>query len=88
VFVNSMSDIAHARVGTEDVARIWAVMALTSRHQYQVLLSARSAGEDAAEPAFAALVAQEATNIIEERRRIWEGGVWIWPATAWPAIPA
>jgi len=37
VFVNSMSDIAHARVGTEDVARIWAVMALTSRHQYQVL---------------------------------------------------
>ena len=66
VFVNSMSDIAHARVGTEDVARIWAVMALTSRHQYQVLTKRpKRLAKMLLNPAFAALVAQEATNIIE-----------------------
>lgn len=37
VFVNSMSDIAHARVSSAAQARIWAVMALTPRHQYQIL---------------------------------------------------
>lgn len=37
VFVNSMSDIAHARVPGEAIARIWAVMALTRRHTFQVL---------------------------------------------------
>ena len=37
VFVNSMSDIAHARVDRLAQARIWAVMALTARHQFQVL---------------------------------------------------
>ncbi|WP_067856837.1 DUF5131 family protein [Nocardia shimofusensis] len=37
VFVNSMSDIAHARVSPAAQARIWAVMALTPRHQFQVL---------------------------------------------------
>src|SRR5690606_39627657 len=31
VFVNSMSDIAHARVSSAAQARIWAVMALTPR---------------------------------------------------------
>ena len=66
VFVNSMSDIGHARVGTEDVARIWAVMALTSRHQYQVLTKRpKRLAKMLLNPAFAALVAQEATNIIE-----------------------
>lgn len=37
VFVNSMSDIGHARVPAEFVARIWAVMALTPQHTYQLL---------------------------------------------------
>ncbi|MET9030484.1 phage Gp37/Gp68 family protein [Nocardia sp. NPDC004168] len=37
VFVNSMSDIAHARVPRWAQALIWAVMALTPRHQYQIL---------------------------------------------------
>ena len=37
VFVNSMSDIGHARVPREAIARIWAVMALTCRHTFQVL---------------------------------------------------
>jgi protein gp37 len=37
VFVNSMSDIGHARVPTAFVARIFATMALGPQHQFQVL---------------------------------------------------
>ena len=32
-----MSDVGHARVGADFVAKIWAVMALTGQHTYQVL---------------------------------------------------
>jgi protein gp37 len=37
VFVNSMSDVGHARIPVSFLARIWAVMALTPQHSYQVL---------------------------------------------------
>ncbi|MFC4950788.1 DUF5131 family protein [Pseudonocardia sp. GCM10023141] len=37
VFVNSMSDLFHARVSREFVARVFAVMAATPQHTYQVL---------------------------------------------------
>jgi protein gp37 len=37
VFVNSMSDLGHARIPREFTARVWAVMAATPQHQYQVL---------------------------------------------------
>ncbi|WP_328344881.1 DUF5131 family protein [Micromonospora sp. NBC_00421] len=37
VFVNSMSDLFHARVPREFVARVFAVMAATPQHTYQVL---------------------------------------------------
>ncbi|MDQ1051981.1 DUF5131 family protein [Streptomyces sp. V4I2] len=37
VFVNSMSDIGHARVPTEFVVRTFATMALAPQHQFQVL---------------------------------------------------
>jgi protein gp37 len=37
VFVNSMSDLFHARVPTDFVQRVFAVMAATPRHTYQVL---------------------------------------------------
>ncbi|HZR53732.1 MAG TPA: phage Gp37/Gp68 family protein [Streptosporangiaceae bacterium] len=37
VFVNSMSDLFHARVEARFVARVWAVMARTPQHTYQVL---------------------------------------------------
>jgi protein gp37 len=37
VFVNSMSDIAHARIPRWAQAQIWAAMALTPRHQFQIL---------------------------------------------------
>lgn len=37
VFVNSMSDLFHPRVPEEFIARIWAIMALTPQHTYQLL---------------------------------------------------
>jgi protein gp37 len=37
VFVNSMSDLFHARVSREFVSRVFAVMAVTPQHTYQVL---------------------------------------------------
>jgi protein gp37 len=37
VFVNSMSDLFHKDVPDEFIARVWAVMAATPQHTYQVL---------------------------------------------------
>lgn len=37
VFVNSMSDVAHARVSDETIARVFAVMGAAGQHTFQVL---------------------------------------------------
>jgi protein gp37 len=37
VFVDSMSDLFHARVDADFIARVWQVMARTPQHTYQVL---------------------------------------------------
>jgi protein gp37 len=37
VFVDSMADVLHAKVPVDFVAQVWAVMALTPQHTYQVL---------------------------------------------------
>ncbi len=37
IFVNSMSDLFHARVPFEFVERVWATMAATPQHTYQIL---------------------------------------------------
>src|SRR5215203_5568553 len=37
VFVNSMSDLFHAKVTTDFIGRVFAVMEATPRHTYQVL---------------------------------------------------
>lgn len=37
VFVNSMSDLFHARVPASFIAQVWAVMAETPQHVYQIL---------------------------------------------------
>ncbi|GAA0574962.1 phage Gp37/Gp68 family protein [Streptomyces mordarskii] len=37
IFVNSVSDIFHQGVPEEFIAKIWAIMALTPRHTYQIL---------------------------------------------------
>lgn len=52
VFVNSMSDLFHARVPREFLARVWAVMAATPQHQYLILTKrpermARIVGDEA-----------------------------------------
>lgn len=37
VFVNSMSDLAHARVSDEAIARVFAVMSVAGQHEFQLL---------------------------------------------------
>jgi protein gp37 len=37
VFVNSMSDLGHARIPADFLAQVWAVMAVTPQHTYQIL---------------------------------------------------
>lgn len=65
VFVNSMSDIAHAHVNRQAQARIWAVMALTARHKFQVLTKRpKRLAEILKDPAFIREVSREATDII------------------------
>lgn len=65
VFVNSMSDVGHARVDRAAQARIWAVMTLTGRHQFQVLTKRpKRLGTILADPAFVHEVAEHATDII------------------------
>ncbi len=64
-FVNSMSDVAHPRIPRSFAAKMWAVMALTGRHQFLVLSKRpKRLAAMLADPGFAALVAREATEII------------------------
>jgi protein gp37 len=37
IFVNSMSDLAHARISDAQIAKVFAVMALAPQHQFQLL---------------------------------------------------
>jgi protein gp37 len=68
VFVNSMSDIGHARVRRSFVARTWAVMALTQRHTFQVLTKRpKRLAVMLSAPGFASEVAWYATDLIESR---------------------
>lgn len=65
VFVNSMSDVAHARVDRPAQARIWAVMALAARHQFQVLTKRpKRLAAILGDPDFVRQVAEQATSII------------------------
>ncbi|MEU8364933.1 phage Gp37/Gp68 family protein [Nonomuraea sp. NPDC048882] len=68
VFVNSMSDLGHARVGRAAQARIWAVMALTGRHQFQVLTKRpKRLAAVLGDPRFQREVAEQATDLIASR---------------------
>lgn len=60
VFVNSMSDLFHADVPDAFIARVWAVMAATPQHTYQVLTKRHGRMRALlSSPAFAHLVAEE-----------------------------
>ncbi len=68
VFVNSMSDLAHARVSRSFIAAAWAVMALTRRHTYQVLTKRpKRLAALLADPGFRLEVAGHATSLITSR---------------------
>jgi protein gp37 len=68
VFVNSMSDIGHARVGRSFAARTWAVMALARRHTFQVLTKRpKRLAVMLSDPDFAAEVARHATDLTSSR---------------------
>src|SRR6266480_509792 len=65
VFVNSMSDVGHARVGRSFVARTWAVMALARQHSFQVLTKRpKRLAVMLADPGFVRQVGEAATEII------------------------
>ncbi|OLS99363.1 hypothetical protein BJF90_39320 [Pseudonocardia sp. CNS-004] len=60
VFVNSMSDLFHADVPDAFIARVWAVMAATPRHTYQVLTKRHGRMRALlSSPSFGHLVAEE-----------------------------
>ncbi|WP_133051491.1 DUF5131 family protein, partial [Mycobacteroides abscessus] len=60
IFTNSMSDLFHDKVPDEYIARVFAVMALASRHTFQVLTKRHGRMRTLlSSPAFAALVDQE-----------------------------
>jgi protein gp37 len=68
VFVNSMSDVGHARISRAFAAQMWAVMALTRRHTFQLLTKRpRRLAAMLADAAFAAEVGQHATALIASR---------------------
>src|SRR6266516_5357168 len=80
VFVNSMSDIGHARVGRAFVAQTWAVMALARRHTFQVLTKRpRRLAVLLADPGIVRQVGQAATKIIARTPH----GVWRTDMTGW-----
>lgn len=65
VFVNSMSDVAHPRISRSFAAQMWAVMALTCRHEFLVLSKRpKRLATMLSDPGFADLVAVEASDII------------------------
>jgi protein gp37 len=87
VFVNSMSDLFHAGVSDEFITLVWAVMAATPQHTYQILtkrhgrmhslLNRRSFHADVAEEVFSSLdLTSDAADQIQ--RRSWPlANVWL-----------
>jgi len=68
VFVNSMSDIGHARISRGFVARTWAVMALARRHTFQVLTKRpKRLAMLLADPGFVSEMGRHATELIASR---------------------
>ncbi|WP_333745548.1 DUF5131 family protein [Streptomyces sp. IBSBF 2950] len=86
VFVNSQSDLFHEQVPDEVIARIFAVMALTPRHTYQVLTKRHGRMRSLlnnpdfrlmCEDAEARLVADEATpGLSRHEREAFQGRWW------------
>lgn len=77
VFVNSMSDLFHARIDIDFTARVFAIMASTGRHTYQILTKRpERAQRILSSDGFAELVKTEAAKL-----NIWPviDALWDWP---------
>jgi len=80
VFVNSMSDVGHARISRSFVAQTWAVMALARRHTFQVLTKRpKRLAAMLADHGFMRQVGMAATEIIGRTPH----GVWHLEITGW-----
>jgi protein gp37 len=68
VFTNSMSDVFHDDIPDDFIARMFAVMALTARHTFQVLTKRHGRMRSLLNsPEFRATVAEHATDLIASR---------------------
>jgi protein gp37 len=74
-FTNSMSDLFHEALFVEDIAAVFAVMALAHWHRYQVLTKrAERMRTILTDPDFWLLVRDHCNRMVEEARH--EGAVW------------
>lgn len=77
IFVNSMSDLFHFDLGTEFVAAVFAVMACTPRHTYQVLTKRPGRARSLlSSPQFRTLVEQAAAQLTADTRAGYDPAVW------------
>jgi protein gp37 len=84
VFVNSMSDLFHADIPDEYIAKVFAVMALAPQHTFQVLTKRPGRMRSLMSiPWFHLAVEQEATYIHEVRKDGQPRFVWV-NSLAWP----
>src|SRR6266516_2667176 len=80
VFVNSMSDVAHARISRSWLAQMWAVMGLARQHTFQVLTKRpKRLAAMLADPGFAHQVGQAAIQVISRSPR----GAWRTDVPGW-----
>jgi protein gp37 len=76
IFVNSMSDLFHEKLPTEEIARVFAIMSLAERHQFQVLTKrAERMRELSNDSKFSQLVLQMAATISKKE----EMQIQFWP---------
>jgi protein gp37 len=69
IFVNSMSDLFHKDIPDEFIAQVFAVMALTPRHTYQILTKRHARMRSlVSDPAFRQAVHEVAWNLDREGR--------------------
>lgn len=84
VFVNSMSDIAHARVDDGEIAAVFAVMALAPRHQFQVLTKRpKRLAKLLSRPDFRPMMA-DAAPLISDGNGGDAGDDWVRTTAPWP----
>lgn len=79
VFVNSMSDLFHADVSKEFIARVFATMALTPRHTFQVLTKRPSRANLVMWDAHFPELVREAVDDILGDYPVTPRGVYDWP---------